>query len=83
MPCPCRCGVTRRSDSSGWTSSSCRTRPGGAGIADAFRATRGIHLDRAKLLLDAGDDPRRIWDRWQSELGVWEQTRAKYDLYTD
>lgn len=35
-------------------------RPGGGGVADAFRATRGIHLDRAKLLLDAGEDPRRI-----------------------
>lgn len=35
-------------------------RPGGGGVAEAFRATRGIHLDRAKLLLDAGDDPRRI-----------------------
>ncbi|MEJ1199876.1 MULTISPECIES: ATP-grasp domain-containing protein [unclassified Streptomyces] len=35
-------------------------RPGGGGVADAFRATRGIHLDRAKLLLDAGEDPSRI-----------------------
>jgi hypothetical protein len=33
-------------------------RPGGAGIAEAFRATTGIDLDHAKILTDAGADPR-------------------------
>ncbi|WP_409109822.1 ATP-grasp domain-containing protein [Streptomyces europaeiscabiei] len=33
-------------------------RPGGAGVAEAFRATTGIDLDHAKLLADAGLDPR-------------------------
>ncbi|WP_328543758.1 ATP-grasp domain-containing protein [Streptomyces europaeiscabiei] len=33
-------------------------RPGGAGVAQAFRATTGIDLDHAKLLADAGLDPR-------------------------
>ncbi|MDX3839304.1 ATP-grasp domain-containing protein [Streptomyces europaeiscabiei] len=33
-------------------------RPGGAGVAEAFRATTGIDLDHAKLLADVGLDPR-------------------------
>ncbi|MFM9700281.1 ATP-grasp domain-containing protein [Streptomyces europaeiscabiei] len=33
-------------------------RPGGGGVAEAFRATTGIDLDHAKLLADAGLDPR-------------------------
>ncbi|MFI2379125.1 ATP-grasp domain-containing protein [Streptomyces sp. NPDC018964] len=33
-------------------------RPGGAGVAEAFRATTGIDLDHAKILADAGEDPR-------------------------
>ena len=33
-------------------------RPGGAGVTEAFRATTGIDLDHAKLLADAGMDPR-------------------------
>ena len=32
-------------------------RPGGGGILHAFRATRGINLDHAKLLVDVGEDP--------------------------
>jgi biotin carboxylase len=35
-------------------------RPGGAGIVEAFEATRGINLAHAKILLDVGDDPRRL-----------------------
>ena len=45
--------------------------------------TQMLGSNWARQAFDRGDDPRRIWDRWQSELGVWEQTRAKYDLYTD
>ncbi|MFI9778687.1 ATP-grasp domain-containing protein [Streptomyces sp. NPDC051956] len=32
-------------------------RPGGGGVSEAFRATRGIDLDQAKLLSDAGGNP--------------------------
>ncbi|WP_269859324.1 ATP-grasp domain-containing protein [Streptomyces sp. RPT161] len=35
-------------------------RPGGAGVIRAFRATRGIDLRHAKVLIDAGEDPRRL-----------------------
>jgi hypothetical protein len=35
-------------------------RPGGAGIVDAFEATRGINLDHAKILIDCGDNPIRL-----------------------
>lgn len=35
-------------------------RPGGAGVVEAFEATRGINLDHAKILLDCGEDPRRL-----------------------
>ncbi len=35
-------------------------RPGGAGVPQAFAAARGINLHHAKLLIDAGEDPRRI-----------------------
>lgn len=35
-------------------------RPGGAGVAQAFEATRGINLNHAKILLDCGEDPRRL-----------------------
>ncbi|MFI5619694.1 acetyl-CoA carboxylase biotin carboxylase subunit family protein [Streptomyces sp. NPDC051567] len=33
-------------------------RPGGAGVGEAFRATTGISLAHAKMLIDAGADPR-------------------------
>ncbi|MDH6129702.1 ATP-grasp domain-containing protein [Kitasatospora sp. GP82] len=36
-------------------------RPGGGGIIRAFEATRGINLRHAKLLIDAGEDPRRLF----------------------
>jgi hypothetical protein len=35
-------------------------RPGGGGIIEAFEVTRGIHLGHAKILVDCGDDPRRL-----------------------
>ncbi len=35
-------------------------RPGGAGVIPAFRATRGFDLRHAKILLDAGEDPRSL-----------------------
>ncbi|ONI77931.1 hypothetical protein ALI144C_31520 [Actinosynnema sp. ALI-1.44] len=35
-------------------------RAGGGGIVPAFRATRGVDLRHAQLVIDAGDDPRRI-----------------------
>ncbi|MEU1624753.1 ATP-grasp domain-containing protein [Streptomyces sp. NPDC020096] len=35
-------------------------RPGGAGVIRAFRATRGIDLRHAKVLIDAGEDPRQL-----------------------
>lgn len=35
-------------------------RPGGAGVPQAFAATRGINLHHAKVLIDVGEDPRRI-----------------------
>lgn len=35
-------------------------RPGGGGILEAFRATRGVNLDHAKLLIDVGEDPRGL-----------------------
>ncbi|MET9323163.1 ATP-grasp domain-containing protein [Streptomyces sp. NPDC003038] len=45
-------------DESGLTFCEVAARPGGAGIAEAFRATTGIDLDHAKILTDAGVDPR-------------------------
>ncbi|HEX5567247.1 MAG TPA: hypothetical protein VFY14_10070, partial [Streptomyces sp.] len=35
-------------------------RPGGAGVITAFRATRGVDLRHAKILIDAGEDPRSL-----------------------
>ncbi|BAJ31643.1 MULTISPECIES: ATP-grasp domain-containing protein [Kitasatospora] len=35
-------------------------RPGGGGIVPAFRATRGVDLRHAKVLIDAGDSPWRL-----------------------
>ncbi|GHJ36889.1 ATP-grasp domain-containing protein [Streptomyces sp. TS71-3] len=35
-------------------------RPGGAGVVPAFVATRGIDLRHAKVLIDAGEDPRTL-----------------------
>ncbi|WP_336053991.1 ATP-grasp domain-containing protein [Streptomyces sp. CA2R101] len=35
-------------------------RPGGAGIIPAFRATQGIDLRHAKIVIDAGEDPRSL-----------------------
>ncbi|RQS16020.1 ATP-grasp domain-containing protein [Burkholderia sp. Bp9002] len=34
-------------------------RPGGAGVVDAFVATRGVNLMHAKLLIECGEDPLR------------------------
>ena len=33
--------------------------------------------------VDRGDDPRQIWQRWQSENAAWDRIRARYDLYPD
>jgi hypothetical protein len=37
----------------------------------------------ARQAFDRGDDPRTIWQRWQSENAAWDRVRAKYDLYPD
>ena len=37
----------------------------------------------AREAIDRGDDPKLIWDRWQSELKAWEPVRSKYLLYRD
>jgi uncharacterized protein YbbC (DUF1343 family) len=35
----------------------------------------------ARQAFDRGEDPRVIWQRWQTELDGWEQVRARYALY--
>lgn len=35
----------------------------------------------ARAAFDRGDDPRTIWQRWESELERWAPVRAKYALY--
>ncbi|MFF1508331.1 ATP-grasp domain-containing protein [Streptomyces sp. NPDC058326] len=47
-------------DGSALTFCEVAARPGGGGVLEAFRATRGIDLDHAKLLIDAGEDVRRL-----------------------
>ncbi|MFG2836341.1 ATP-grasp domain-containing protein [Streptomyces zaomyceticus] len=47
-------------DGSALTFCEVAARPGGGGVTDAFRATRGIDLDHAKFLVDAGEDVRRL-----------------------
>lgn len=46
-------------------------RPGGAGVSEAFMATRGVNLDHAKLLLDAGGDPRALRRVPVAEYAGW------------
>jgi len=46
-------------------------RPGGAGVSEAFAATRGVNLDHAKLLLDAGGDPRVLRRDPVAEYAGW------------
>jgi len=46
-------------------------RPGGAGIVEAFEATRGINLAHAKILLDCGDDPRRLRSEPAAPYAGW------------
>lgn len=45
-------------------------RPGGAGVVDVFRGTRGVDLRHAKTLLDLGLEP---WARWAPTMahGGW------------
>ncbi|MEV4944008.1 ATP-grasp domain-containing protein [Streptomyces zaomyceticus] len=47
-------------DGSALTFCEVAARPGGGGVTEAFRATRGIDLDHAKFLVDAGEDVRRL-----------------------
>ena len=35
----------------------------------------------ARDAVDRGEDPRVIWQRWQSELDAWLPVRARYTLY--
>ncbi|MBW3627912.1 MAG: DUF1343 domain-containing protein [Gemmatimonadetes bacterium] len=37
----------------------------------------------ARQAFDRGDDPRTIWQRWETETAAWKRTQAKYDLYPD
>jgi len=46
-------------------------RPGGAGIVEAFEATRGINLAHAKILLDCGEDPRRLRSEPAAPYAGW------------
>ncbi|GAA1914685.1 ATP-grasp domain-containing protein [Streptantibioticus ferralitis] len=46
-------------------------RPGGAGVIRAFRATRGIDLRHAKVLIDAGEDPRQLAVEPVAEHAGW------------
>lgn len=46
-------------------------RPGGAGVVDAFMATRGINLMHAKLLIECGEDPRRHRTAPVAEHSAW------------
>jgi biotin carboxylase len=46
-------------------------RPGGAGIIPAFRATQGIDLNHAKILIDAGEDPRSLLEEPAARHAGW------------
>ncbi|MFI0915494.1 ATP-grasp domain-containing protein [Streptomyces abikoensis] len=46
-------------------------RPGGAGIIPAFRATQGIDLRHAKILIDAGEDPRTLLEEPAARHAGW------------
>jgi uncharacterized protein YbbC (DUF1343 family) len=35
----------------------------------------------ARQAVDRGDDPRQIWDRWQTELQEWREVRERYRMY--
>ncbi|GAA4840834.1 hypothetical protein GCM10023201_33690 [Actinomycetospora corticicola] len=46
-------------------------RPGGAGVVDAFRATRGVDLRHARVLLDVGGDVEELFGEPTAAHAGW------------
>jgi uncharacterized protein YbbC (DUF1343 family) len=43
--------------------------------------TQMLGSEWARAAVDRGEDPRTIWQRWETELEQWKPTRQKYALY--